>query len=86
MFRLPNASLDLGFNVLENGRVWKIALIFLDILVNTREKSLVVGFGVPFYKAYCCIFTTNKELRERVKEMEFQSKEYWRMYDRKIQN
>jgi hypothetical protein len=46
-----NPPIDIGFGVHNNFKVYKIAIIFVDFLLNFEEKALLIGFGIPFIGA-----------------------------------
>jgi hypothetical protein len=43
-----NPPIDLGVGIHDNFRIYKLSLIFIDLLINLKEKSICLGIGIPF--------------------------------------
>jgi len=81
--RIPDKMIDIGFGIYENAKVLKLALIVFDVLFNYSEKSIVIGFGIPYVRAYCFMYSLDAERMEKFNELGEQSKLYWRLHGKK---
>ena len=53
-----NPTFDLGISINDNFQVFKIQLIFIDILITNNEnvRSFSIGFGIPLLFAYAFLY------------------------------
>ena len=52
LFELIRPPFDIGVSILSSGKLWRLAIGFIDIEYSYEDKTLVAGIGIPFVIAY----------------------------------
>lgn len=53
LLTMKKPPIDLGIGIYDNGKVYKVSLIFVDLLINLKDRDILFGIGIPLFWAGC---------------------------------